>query len=218
MEDVVITRPTKRSISFTSWRWNFAAALVCGTVLGSVLVLVSPFAIRALGSVHGFNWSRLSNIGQTYGAVSAVLVVLGLTGVTLTVYLQVQEVRHARLQTARERQHELILMAIEHPELLRALGPHGNLSSEKFKQATYLNLWVQFWLMLWQFNDIDEMELRHLAVVDLFSSDIGRESWRLFHSTRSSTAERSRRGKEFYAILGEEYGKIMASIAAAAQD
>ncbi|OLB64717.1 MAG: hypothetical protein AUI10_09845 [Actinobacteria bacterium 13_2_20CM_2_72_6] len=43
-------------------------------------VVLSPFLLGALGG-FGVNWTRLSEIGQTYGAVSAVLSALALGAV-----------------------------------------------------------------------------------------------------------------------------------------
>jgi hypothetical protein len=48
-----------------------AALAVAAGVLA--LVLLSPLLLRQLGHIRGINWTQLSNIGQTYGAASAIL-------------------------------------------------------------------------------------------------------------------------------------------------
>jgi hypothetical protein len=195
------------------FRLTFVGALSIGTALGIGLVLMSPFALRALGNVHGFNWAKLSNIGQTYGAISAILVALGLSGVAVTVFLQVQEARQSRVQAARDRHHELMRMALEDPVLMQALQPLPDFSDDEHKQVVFLNLIVQFWLMLWKFDDIDEIELRRQLAAELFSTPIGRRSWSQYQGARNDTEARRARGRRFYDILDEEYHSATAAYA-----
>jgi hypothetical protein len=85
-------------------------ALRRGTSRAFVIVLLVIAIISALGSValspalmvrfgHGgtqdstTEWERLGNIGQTYGAASAMLSVLALIGVTVSLILQARESR-----------------------------------------------------------------------------------------------------------------------------
>jgi uncharacterized membrane protein len=62
--------------------------LLITTVVAVALIGISPIA---LGSFHGATrkWERLSFIGQTYGAASAIVSVLALVGIVLTLsYLE----------------------------------------------------------------------------------------------------------------------------------
>jgi hypothetical protein len=99
---------------------------------------VSPIALHSLANIHGVNWAKLSSVGQAYGTVSALLVVLGLSGVAVTVLLQVRESRHGRVQAARNRQHDLVKMAMDDPVYMAMMGPEGNF--EQRRQASYANL------------------------------------------------------------------------------
>jgi hypothetical protein len=49
-----------------------------------ILVILSPLVLRLLASSFNLNWSNLSNIGQTYGAVSALITALALGGVVIS--------------------------------------------------------------------------------------------------------------------------------------
>lgn len=49
------------------------AALLVATAATLALVLLSPFVLIWIGAIREEDWTRLSNIGQTYGAASAVL-------------------------------------------------------------------------------------------------------------------------------------------------
>lgn len=57
-------------------RFNaLSVSIISFTIIGLALVTFSPLALRALAAAtHWLNWQQLSNIGQTYGAVSALLV------------------------------------------------------------------------------------------------------------------------------------------------
>ena len=101
------------NISSRLGRLIFAASIILATFAGLALVTASPLALRSLANLHQFDWPRLSNVGQTYGAISAMLVVIGLSGVAVTVFLQVRESRHTRVQAARTRHYDLMRMALD---------------------------------------------------------------------------------------------------------
>jgi hypothetical protein len=60
---------------------------------GLALILLSPLALSWLDTLAGVNWSRLSEIGQTYGAASAILATLAFGGVAVSVFLQAQQIK-----------------------------------------------------------------------------------------------------------------------------
>jgi hypothetical protein len=57
------------------------------TLVVLILVILSPFALTWLQSINK-NWSQLSNIGQTYGAISALVSSLALGGVIASLIYQ----------------------------------------------------------------------------------------------------------------------------------
>lgn len=167
-----------------------------------VLVILSPLAFRRIANVPGINWSLLSNVGQTYGAVSAILAALGLTGVALSIFLQVREARHNRLQAGRTRQYELIRLAMDDPLYMKVFSSvHG--SSESQRLTTYINLFLQYLHMLWDFNDLPEKQLRYVSS-DLLGSQAGREYWKEYGDTWRDLISNKRAAK-FYSILDEVY-------------
>lgn len=56
------------------------------------LVILSPLALRTLARSFDLNWSNLSNVGQTYSAVSALLTALALGGVAISLLYQAKDV------------------------------------------------------------------------------------------------------------------------------
>jgi hypothetical protein len=62
--------------------------LIVVSLIGTLgIVFLSPLALTWLPEDDGPDWSKLSNIGQTYGAASAVLAVLALAGVAVSLLL-----------------------------------------------------------------------------------------------------------------------------------
>lgn len=189
-------------------RWKLFTHTILATLAGLALVAISPAALRFYSTVHGYNWLLLSNIGQTYGAVSALLVVLGLSGVVVTVFLQIREARHGRMQAARARQHDLVRMAMEDPVYMQVWGLGADQSFDERRQTMYINLSIQYWLMLWEFGDISEDELRVAMAADMFASNAGRRDWERHGNLRMKVAN-SRQQRQFFQILNDEYEKTV---------
>lgn len=167
-----------------------------------ILVAISPLALRSLADMHQLDWARLSNIGQTYDAVSAFLVAIGLGGVVVTVILQVRELRYNRMSTDRNHHFELIKMAMDDPTYMKVLRPKRDFDS--FRQSAYANLMIRHWQVIWEFGDLSETELRETIASDLFSSPAGRSNWERFVGGRLRDAT-SKRQREFVDILNDEF-------------
>ena len=94
-----------------------------------MLVLASPLALPVLDDVGDRDWRRLSEIGQTYGAVSAVLSALALGGVAGSLALQRQPAELDRRSAKLDRElafrsvhTELLMFGIQNPDLLEMFG------------------------------------------------------------------------------------------------
>jgi len=183
-------------------------SVVTSTLALLVLVAASPFALRVLSADRKFDWQKLSSVGQTYGAVSALLVVIGLSGVSITIILQLRESRRARREAGRTHHFELVRLALEDPYLTEVSASVGGLTSvAERRQTIYINLQLQYWLMLWEFNDLRESTLRgYLA--DLFQSPAGRKYWQVFGETRTSLKTRAHAERHFLEIVSDEYSRV----------
>jgi hypothetical protein len=98
------------------------------------------------------DWGRLSYIGQTYGAESAILSALAVGGVSVSLFLQARQARATSLflqarqaratniQMVRDYRRELIMMALENPDLyLPCLCPISlsDISADAMRQNLY---------------------------------------------------------------------------------
>jgi hypothetical protein len=168
------------------------------------IVAVSPFALGVLSRFKS-NWALLSNIGQTYGAVSALLAAIALAGVVVTVMLQIKESRLSRADAIRARHFDLYKAIIEDPTLAETTyGVSQFASPEERKQVVFINLQLQFWLMLWDLGHLPENTLRNY-ISDVLKTEVGRAYWRVYGTTRSSSTTAARKEAKFLRIVNEEY-------------
>jgi uncharacterized membrane protein len=200
-----MTRPGERGLA----RLPVSVLVLLISLLAVSLIGVSPLA---LGFFRGATaqWERLSFIGQTYGAASAVISVLALAGVVLTLSYQARETKRAREETRRQAISDLLKMAMNDPDLDECWGPIPKPDDPKTrKQQLYTNMIIAAWEMSFEMRATPERRLRYNAN-EMFRGQVGREFWRNARESRMSTSA-SRRERRFHEILDEEYQKIVNS-------
>lgn len=189
-----------------SARISLVVTLLLVVVLCVGLIGISPLALDAF---HGStsHWNRLSSIGQTYGAASAVLSVLAVIGVAITLVLQARDSRAIRLQAIRESHTRLLEMAMRDPELNKVWGPSG--LSDPFvlqRQNMYANMIISQWEMSYATRTLTDGHLKLLAA-EFLSGTIGRDFWSLARRARLDTSE-SKLNRRFHEIIDEEYQRL----------
>ena len=99
-------------------RTLLALLIACGIIL----ILLSPLGLEKLSAIKGIDWIRLSDVGQTYGAASALVAGIALVGVVISIVLQMRSLAVSRIQMARAFHFDLIKFSIENPQLLPGWG------------------------------------------------------------------------------------------------
>jgi hypothetical protein len=180
-------------------------------ILVLVLVALSPFALREIARLPGMNWVRLSNVGQTYGGISALLAALALVGVVISLLYQARDVGIAREQARRTIHNELLRMELEDPIYMEALGAPWGIriatDYDSLRQFSFIHMWVSFWQGRYLLNEMSETQLRAGATFELFNSKAGRDFWL---ASRARWMTGSSRDLKFAKILDEEYQKALA--------
>ena len=180
--------------------------LVILALLG--FVVISPFFLAPLND-QTTDWSKLSDIGQTYGAASAVLAAFALTGVALSLILQAREAKASRGQTLRALHTDLMRMAMEDPVYRACWGSFFTSDNTDEQRAhMYVNMIVNHWLMMWELRPITEAHLRSIAGVVL----AGPISWRFWTDARQRRllSAATWRERHFNRILDEVYRTVPA--------
>lgn len=193
-------------------RRNFAAKATIAAAIstGLAIIILSPLALKAVATIFNLNWIQLSNIGQAYGAISALIAGIALAGVAASVFLQAHETRHNRWAADRGRHFELMRMAVEDPFYQQAFSL-PDISTDQARISGYINLLLQHWSILWEFGDISEPVLRGL-LADVLHSNAGRTYWKQFGNGREQLAT-SEREIEFIRVADAVYGESTASSA-----
>ena len=195
-----------------SRRYFLTAVLSAALIAVIGLVVLSPFALVALAHFR-HNWNVLSNIGQTYGAVSALLSSLALGGVVVSLLYQARDSQNAREQTTRSLQRELIKMVMDDPSLMTAAGaPWGfNIPSESdaIREHLYIQMWISFLAGNYTIGELSDETARDLAARELFCSKAGRRYWA--EVGKLQIAHSSGRRNRFFRILDDEYRELISS-------
>ncbi|GGV02175.1 hypothetical protein GCM10010182_19730 [Actinomadura cremea] len=172
------------------------------------LIGASPWALRVFDGSTA-HWERLSFIGQTYGAASALVAAFALVGIVVTLIFQARETKIAREEARRIAIAELLKMAMDDPDLDEAWGPVPEGEDRKARrQLMYINMIVSEWQMSFETKALPETRLRAISR-EMFSGRPGRAFWQEARQVRMSTSETTR-ARHFHRILDEEYNRAPA--------
>jgi hypothetical protein len=180
--------------------------IVVGLVSGVGVVAWSPLIMyRLLGDA--LPWATLANVGEAYGGASALLSAAALCAIGVSLVLQSRQMRRELLSLDKQRHFDLVKLALENPEFFEVMDGVP-VEERDGRQRVYANLTLNYWLALWELNEIDEPQLRMLTA-NMFRSSISRDWWRQVHG--NWTAARGRRRQQFIRIVHEEWTSAVAS-------
>jgi Family of unknown function (DUF6082) len=198
--------------SKSPFRHGLPFILVITACLTAICVIaLTPLALTGLQGLSK-EWAKLSNVGQAYGAVSALISSLALVGVVVSLLFQARAGRTAREQSIRTLQQQLIRMEMEDPALMSAVGAPWGLpippESAKIREHLYIHMWTSFWAGNYVVGEMTDPAVRKMARGELLNSIAGRTYWANIRDNVLSTNEGKYR--HFALIVDEEYRKVMA--------
>jgi Family of unknown function (DUF6082) len=160
---------------------KYSIGLTALAIMALALVIFSPIALEQLEHISGINWATLSNIGQTYGAISALVSALALGGVAVSLIFQARDLRYSSEVAARTFHYDLLKLQMGDPfymEILAAPGLGAGLTDyDSLRTHTYVHMWVSYWEGRYKVHELSDSELRYLAANELFTSAGGRHYW-----------------------------------------
>jgi hypothetical protein len=183
-----------RSASARRYR-SLAIALV--TTFAVALILLSPFAMTWMADLSP-RWDSLADVGQAYGGTSAILSGLALSGISISLLMQRHQNRVALLHSIRQRQFDLVKLALDNNEYVYVDGAKAMEDPNSYLKV-YANLFVGHWALLWDLGEIGEESLRSIAK-RLFESPVARDWW----ETNGQSYRTSRSRRRLYEILSDE--------------
>jgi hypothetical protein len=179
-------------------------------LLGSAVVVAmlgTPFLLH-WAAPDGFNWAELSDISQTYTAISVPLTAAALLGAVISLTYQARQSRVGHEEATSAVLRDLVWHCIDDPDLALVWGPPvpHKLTPLQLKQYTYANMIVSFWhsdylLGGWRMTD----EALAGLSAQFFRGQVGREFWALAGAGWRVGAVRERRSRRFLEILNRSY-------------
>jgi len=207
------SEPLYSDSSVTRRRATVRRTAVYGAVLGITagalsLVLLSPLLLDQLGRIRGIDWTRLSNIGQTYGAASAILSAVALIGVSLSILVQARQARTERIRIVRERHMDLLRIILDAPNTYGPVISMQARSAVDTQRFLFTTMWMNYSLMGFQMGLISEEVLRadHLA----FGGEPMRTWWASARRYWIGVPGQDRKERQFVRIVDEEYRRSVA--------
>lgn len=89
-------------------------------VIISLVVYFPSLAEKSLP--QDSDWAALSDIGQAYGGISAILSAIALSGISLSLLLQYRQHRAEVLYSLNQRQFDLVRYALDNPHVRPKVG------------------------------------------------------------------------------------------------
>lgn len=186
--------------------WSSAALASLATISAT------PFLLDGLAP-RGMNWNRLSDISQTYGALSAIFSAAALVGVVLSIAHQARQTRIQHEESHRSAHRELTLLTLTDPEFLVCWEPPNTpVTERRWRQLLVSNLIVSMWSTDFKLNLCDERTTRS-TLLDYFGGEVGRAYWAnsgpSWHRLMESGSDR--RLCRFVRIADEAYAAAVAA-------
>lgn len=163
-------------------------------------------------------WSLLSNVGQSFGGVAAILSAIALLGVTYSVRVQARQTLEQRVEAVSNQQRELIFKLLEFPELGsvhddQGLGRSGR---ERSARDSYRNLWFIYLFNAYRLQEIPENSIRQAMSREYFANTEGIQFWRVARTAFEADVSESTRHR-FIEIVDDECVKAEARLSARAE-
>jgi hypothetical protein len=153
-------------------------------------------------------WKVLSEVGQTYGGISAALSGIALCGIVASLILQRRQYRLSEYQGLRQRHQDLMRMTFEDPELKPCWGETSSGSGLAEKEAAYCNLILDHWQLLWRLEIVTANELERIAAT-FFQGIIGRAYWQAYG--KGWTTSTDQRTVHFLVIFDHVFAQAVES-------
>ncbi|WP_369779697.1 DUF6082 family protein [Streptomyces sp. R33] len=139
-------------------------------------VAATPFLLNLLAP-KALDWNRLSDVSQSYGAVSLVISAAALLGVVTSIAFQAKQARLDGEQTFRAAHRELTMLTLSDPALLRCWEPPRIPTTEaRWKQLMVTNLIVSMWASDHHLGRLNDNALR-VVLRAHFRGEVARAHW-----------------------------------------
>lgn len=182
-----------------------------GTLTAVTVIAMTPFLLNSLAP-HDLDWGRLSDVSQTYGALSVLFSAAALVGVALSIAHQARQTRMQNEEAHRSEHRDLIQLSLSDPDFVVCWEPPNTpMTQQRWRQILMSTLIVSMWHRDFKLRFLEEQAVR-VILEDFFRGEIGRAYWMNSGPlwNRLATAGSDRRAKRFVRIADEAYAAAVA--------
>jgi hypothetical protein len=186
-------------------------------LVGLVLLAIAPVSfltapallLRINEPITNTELERLSNAGQAYGGLSALLSGVATVAVAAALLLQVRQIRMSQAQGVRMIQIELMGMLIHNPELRPVSPTLGDVDRGQRLRDIYTNLMLRYLEMGYEIGYFPAQNIR----AELLSQFAVEDIRRFWARTRplQLTSINNKAQRRFAEIVDEAYGAAVAA-------
>lgn len=182
-----------------------------GAMVLLLALLITPWVLEQVAPTQQ-DWSRLSDISQTYGALSVPISAIALSGVAASLIYQVRQTNIANQEAQRSSHRQMLMYALEHPEFLVCWEPVSGMSTVEMRRLIYTNMIVSNWHSDYVLRRWNDREARARFSVH-FQGAVARTHWEKTASNWRRVAEASgdTRRVRFVDIADESYAAAAAA-------
>ncbi|MET9860716.1 DUF6082 family protein [Streptomyces smyrnaeus] len=187
-----------RSARIVGW-----SALVLALGAG---LLGTPFVLRAIAP-DGVDWSELSDVSQTYSAVSVLISAAALAGVVASLVYQARQTQTAQEEASRSTHRELVVLSLTDPVLQSCWEPPKEpVTPDEWRRLAFTNMIVTWWENSFRLGHLTEEQLR-LMLMEHFRGAPARAHWAQAREgwLQHADAGGSRRARRFPRLADQCY-------------
>ncbi|MET7485521.1 DUF6082 family protein [Streptomyces sp. NPDC005538] len=183
-------------LNYPQWIPWGAACVVLG-----LLTILTPLAL-GWGAPENVDWGRLSEISQTYAAVSIPLSGAALLGVAWSLVLQARQLRIDNEDRSRSAHRELLLRSVEDEDLLVCWEPPlYPMTREQYRRVAFINAIYNGWRIEY-FSGLISDDVLQSAALRTMRGEVGRTHWK---TTRpiwaAEAASMGRKYRNFVSVM-----------------
>ncbi|MEU9876722.1 DUF6082 family protein [Streptomyces phaeochromogenes] len=176
------------------------------------LIAWFPFILRATAP-PGVDWNGLSQIGQTYGAVSVLFSAAAFLGVIISILHQAKQTQTMHEEIRSSIHKELILRALDDESLMYCWDPPIAPSTvTEARQTMFCNLIYRLWLTEYVVGRAN-LEATQITLEIHFNGEVARRHWGMNGHLwiKWAMANARRREQEFFSLTQQVYEKAVAT-------
>ncbi|MFD7961521.1 DUF6082 family protein [Streptomyces zaomyceticus] len=170
-------------------------------------IWLTPMALGLAAPTHK-DWSRLSDVSQTYGALSVPLSAMALLGVAVSLVYQARQTKMANVESQRSVHRQLLMYSLDNPEFLVCWEPISGISSLEMRRLIFTNIMISNWCSNYVLRRFNDQEVRHILSLH-FQGAAARLHWEKSAPNwrMGAEAQGDVRGIRFVCLVDESYAE-----------